>query len=355
MSGPFVVRRRRPDPPWRQAPPPKPETPLETIRDDLRSEIEALSAVLPAAGTRETPELNEDAARRLIGGFRAVSGAAGKAGHEVWFAALPAAAVRWAVEQGWEDVLPLLGETPRLDRLDLRGAGIERLNLLHCDLRKAQLEGVVAEGADLRNTILFEAGLEEACLRRVSLDGAEMDRASARKADLSFSRLDFAQAGETDFRGANLTYARFSRATLGASSRYSRRIGRKLELAAANFERARLLGANLEAAWCFQCNFSHASCNGALFRGAALREANFKFANLQGADFTGADLRGANLERATLSSANLAGADLRNARNLPLDRLREARRWREALYDPHTAKQLGLAAAAAAGPEFFLA
>ncbi len=88
-------------------------------------------------------------------------------------------------------------------------------------------------------------------------------------------------------------------------------LGRKADLAGANFEKADLMGAELQGANLLRANLQGADLLLADLRGACLIEADLSEANLVSTNLRGASLVGANLSTATgLVARQLAGASL---------------------------------------------
>jgi hypothetical protein len=102
---------------------------------------------------------------------------------------------------------------------------------------------------------------------------------------------------ERDFEKAYLVGANLQRANLRDS----------------NFVSACLQGANLQGANLERTDLEEANLHGARLEGVRLNEAHLERANLQGADLERARLQGANFEGAKLEGANLEGARLYEA------------------------------------------
>jgi len=92
-------------------------------------------------------------------------------------------------------------------------------------------------------------------------------------------------------------------------------------------------------------DLSKANLIGAVLRGADLKKANLQGAhlwkaNLREANLEKADLREAILHKANLQEANLRGADLRGV--VRITEIKDARNWREAVYDADFRAKLGI-------------
>jgi uncharacterized protein YjbI with pentapeptide repeats len=88
-----------------------------------------------------------------------------------------------------------------------------------------------------------------------------------------------------------------------------------------------------------------ADLRGVFLRSANLSNANLKHAELSGAtlvnaDLRNADLRNANISRVDFHGANLTGADLTDARNPPVESIKSAIGWKEAIFNAQLQKQL---------------
>ena len=148
-------------------------------------------------------------------------------------------------------------------------------------------------------------------------------------------------APEADLKGINLAEADLSNAYLSGA-----------DLSFANLSNANLASANL-----METNLSNANLSNAHLTGANLGYANFIEANLHNVDFVGANLLGANFVRANLvyayfgdvnfSQSILKDAKLKQAKffgveNLTAEQIKDARDWKEAIYDTVLLKKLGL-------------
>uniref|UniRef100_UPI0011777061 NACHT domain-containing protein n=1 Tax=Calothrix rhizosoleniae TaxID=888997 RepID=UPI0011777061 len=168
--------------------------------------------------------------------------------------------------------------------------------LISADLSRAFLCG-----ADLMHANLSDANLSDANLRDANLIGADLCDANLSRAELS---------------GAFLCDADLSDAFLS-----------RTELSRANLVNAFL---------------SHAYLIDAFLCGADLSDAYFGDANLSVADLSGALFSNADLNGAYLLGANLSGANLSHAKNLTPKRVKTAKNWEQAIYDPEFRQQLGL-------------
>ncbi len=145
---------------------------------------------------------------------------------------------------------------------------------------------------------LDKAELRGAQLQRVDLTGACLNEANLRDADLTGAFL-----GRANLRGANLQGACLNRAFLASA-----------DLGGAFLGGANLKGANLQKASLRGAYLDRANLNRATLEGATLRDAILHKASLRGAILGGADLSGAILHGASLGSADLTGADLTGAK-----------------------------------------
>lgn len=136
---------------------------------------------------------------------------------------------------------------------NLRGADLREANLRRTNLDRALLPEVNLVGADLREANLREVYLSGADLRGKDLSGVDLFWAFLGGADLREANLREAKLIGTDLRGANLSEANMVGATLwetqligadvsGADLRQANLRGTNLNLAGANFARARSSG-----------------------------------------------------------------------------------------------------------------
>ncbi|MDJ0690855.1 MAG: pentapeptide repeat-containing protein [Xenococcaceae cyanobacterium MO_188.B32] len=148
-------------------------------------------------------------------------------------------------------------------------------------------------------------------------------------------------APEADLKGINLSGADLSNAFLSG-----------VDLSFANLSHANLSHANL-----VETNLSNANLSNAHLTTADLSFANLIEANLYNVDFVGANLVGTNFVRANLSSAyfgdvNFSQSILKDAKlkqtkffgvkNLTKEQIKEARNWKEAIYDTALLNKLNL-------------
>jgi uncharacterized protein YjbI with pentapeptide repeats len=164
-------------------------------------------------------------------------------------------------------------------------------NLADADLEEAVLPNTNLAGANFEGAYLIDANLAGANLEGANFEGASLEN--------------------TNFEGANLTNANFKDVETMESTKFNRAIliganlenanGKETELNAAN-----LSGANLTNANMIVPRLALANLQGANLQGARIYAANLRDANLQGVN-----LQGANLEDGDLTNANLRGADLR--------------------------------------------
>lgn len=150
-------------------------------------------------------------------------------------------------------------------------------------LRGIQMRDAVLREFDLSNTELAEADLRgsfllDASLRNTDLSGANLEKAYLEKVDMSQADLSHTYAALCDCRGAN-----FARATLVCAN-----------LEASLFIQANLENADLEGANLSRVNFQDAVLSNTNFHGSRCHGANFLGARVDGCDFRNADLREAN-------------------------------------------------------------
>jgi uncharacterized protein YjbI with pentapeptide repeats len=194
----------------------------------------------------------------------------------------------------------------RLERADLAGVNLSRVNLSNAALGGADLSGVDLGGANLSRAKLSNANLTGANLSRANLSEAVFNRANLSGAMLSLTNLTKAVGNGANLGKAVLSGALLHEATLGG----------------ADFTAADVSGADLGRAYLGDATFSAANLRsgdfrGANLRGAKLHEANLSLADLSGAnlalaDLSGADLTGANLRGTDLTLANLSNAEVTN-------------------------------------------
>ena len=100
-----------------------------------------------------------------------------------------------------------LGNDPKGEMANLRGADLREANLRWANLRGADLREANLSGADLRGANLRGANLREATLSWADLRGADLRVADLREADLSGADLSGADLREANLSGANLDYS----------------------------------------------------------------------------------------------------------------------------------------------------
>lgn len=173
---------------------------------------------------------------------------------------------------------------------------LTRLNLGRLSLFYADLVGINLEGADLRKADFRCINFRGANFQRANLSGLAMGSHSL--IDCDFSKATFrGEQGNTSFvranaRGSNfgatdLSGLDFSGATLDEASI------RMASLDGANFERASLVGVELNNSSCRKTRFYETDLKGVDFSGADLSEACFVRADLSGSQFIRANLSGA--------------------------------------------------------------
>ncbi len=166
---------------------------------------------------------------------------------------------------------------------------IEQMNQQHHARLLATKE---CQECDLTKADLHEKNLHKAQLRRVNLSGANLSKTNLTEADLGYANLKDADLGD-----------------------------------------ALLCGANLAFAYLNDTNLSNA---------------NLSFATLSNTNFSGANLSNAKLintiwdDDTNLERANIGGADFRKVLNLTPEKVKTAKNWEKACYDPDFHKQLGL-------------
>ena len=154
---------------------------------------------------------------------------------------------------------------------------------------------------DLSRSWLQGASLRGARLQRANLVGAQLQGA-----DLMSARLQGANLADAKLQGAHLEDARLQATFIeGAQLQGAHLVAVRLQ--GTDLESAQLQGANLMAA---QLQWAHLV--GAQLQGADLMGAQLQGANLVDARLQGADLRNARLQGAHLMNAQLQGTDLTN-------------------------------------------
>ena len=161
---------------------------------------------------------------------------------------------------------------------------------------------------------LVKAGLKVADFTGADLEGAKLmklcaghDPANFKCANLTSTNLERAFLSYGVFKNTNLYNTKLDSSTLCEAdfshSHGDRPSFRGAYLIEANFDGAKIPGADLTASEAMKV----------IFRKSDLRGANLHYANFEGADFRGADLRGCNFVGARLRWALFEGADLRGA------------------------------------------
>ncbi|BAU12609.1 pentapeptide repeat-containing protein [Leptolyngbya sp. NIES-3755] len=204
-----------------------------------------------------------------------------------------------------------LNRTQTIDKVDgsgfylaqiaLTGLNLRGMNLCHADLRACDLDGT-----DLEDSDLIQADFTRAYLGKANLRNTKLSKAILKQVNVADR-----QTKQSDFSHADLTEAELTQAQLSGSI----------------FTNAVLYSADL--------------------RSANLREADLRYAILSRANFTNADLSQADLSYANLVNTKLEGADLYKARFIQakisdFDRIKAAKNWETADYDPIVREKLGL-------------
>ena len=278
-------------------------------------------SMLNDGSPKPRPGNGESAIARLACCWLAIIGAVALAGAAGCSAITTAQAAETTRKLTAREVVHMLFQAKRGERVDLsgsdlsgldlsgvdfKGADLSRSNLFGADLSDANLSGADLTGAVLDRTVLVRTNFGSAAMRDASLLRPSVapnlqfvpdDLPSFRNADLRGVKIT-ARLGGADFSGANLTAADFAPASergLGGTPTHG--------LSRTNFAGAILVDANMAG---LTLAFS-------TFRGADLRGANLTGADLSNADLTGADLSRANLAGADMSGADLSGANLAGA------------------------------------------
>ena len=120
--------------------------------------------------------------------------------------------------QVWDVQKGTILEKDNLDRVDLRGENLKRVDLIEANLSRANLSGADIKwndlieanliGANLREADLREADLREADLDLADLSGADLSGANLREADLIRADLREANLKRVDLIGANLSWGK---------------------------------------------------------------------------------------------------------------------------------------------------
>lgn len=164
-------------------------------------------------------------------------------------------------------------------------------------------ERIMLRNANLQKVDLAGLSLEKACLREVNLQGANLDGANLKEADLYKANLESDLGGGGPFTSL-----------------------KKVDLQQANLQGSNLNGVNLTNANIKRVNLQGASLIDATLKWADLEQANLTNANLETADLFGANLKGVDFQGANLDGANLGKADLQGAKNLNEDQIKETQR-----------------------------
>lgn len=174
----------------------------------------------------------------------------------------------------------------------------EQLNKILEDHRK----WLIDEGgmrADLRLTNLSKANLEKVNLRGAYLERADLSKANLKGADLRGAYLRGSDLSNANLMGADLGYSYLKGSDLSYSCLFKANL-LEVELEGANLSKSNLEGASLEGA-CLRYSY---------LKGATLKDTDLRWTDLEGANLSYSDLKGANLK-----GANLKGTDLRHIRH----------------------------------------
>lgn len=206
-----------------------------------------------------------------------------------------------------------LGEA-NLRMTNLKNASLAYANLTYANLTGATLLGCKLDRTNLYGAALTRVDIDSDTLTGANLEGVILGDADLREVKLSYRNMTGINLGRANLEGANLERGHLGGAYLG-----------RAKLKNANLEGATLLdaflvdanltGANLKAAYLVEATLFEAMLKGANLKGASLKRADLREAilcdaNLEGADLSSADLRRADLNGANLKDANLAGAKL---------------------------------------------
>ena len=168
-------------------------------------------------------------------------------------------------------------------------------------------KGNVLKGAHLERRNLIGARLEGAGLMNARLEGANLTGAFLTMTDLELAHLEGAILRDAHLEGVYLADAHLEGAYLERAFLTPHFEGTPREMTRrAILRNAHLEGAHLEGAYLTGARLEGAHLEGAFLTGAILREAHLVGADLTGADLTGADLTGANLTG--VIGANFVGA-----------------------------------------------
>ncbi|MBE9140566.1 pentapeptide repeat-containing protein [Nodosilinea sp. LEGE 07088] len=208
-----------------------------------------------------------------------------------------------------------------LSRSNFSDTNLEVAQIENSNLQDANLQGLTLQWSRLINVILKGSNLENANLTESLLQKVVIDNAILSGTNFRKSRLMEVSLKKSDFEDSYLSGVDLSYADL-----------KDLNLQFFDLDDAILKGADLENAVLDEADLKNVDFEEAIlvrvsFRGANLKAAIFKGANLQEADFTG---------------ARLLGTDFRSAVNLSPDKVKMAKHWRAAIYDPEMRKELGL-------------
>ncbi len=180
------------------------------------------------------------------------------------------------------------------------------------------------------------AGVKGANLKEASLRGAYGYNVFLVKAKMENANLSGARFEEADLRGADLQKAQLVNGFFHESL----------------FDKATLVGANLNFIGCARCSFKSANLDSSDLSGSFLAKANLQAATLQSASLldanlteaslVGADLRNTNMLDVRLHDANIKYVYFVNAAGLTPQQVKQARHWKWALFDNSLRKKLGI-------------
>ena len=170
-------------------------------------------------------------------------------------------------------------------RVDLKGAVIPRIQLIHLDLSKALMHNCKLPRANIANTDLTDTFLIEADLSRAEF------------IEVTFKRTRFSG---TKLVGAMLRDAKMAR--VGFHNR-------------TNLSEANLEGADLTGAIFMKAILADVWLKDAILLDAGFLQTDLKGARMMRADLTGAHFFDANLKGANLAGANVSGVEFSNNGN----------------------------------------
>ena len=168
----------------------------------------------------------------------------------------------------------------------------------------------------------------------VNLSGLEI-----RRTQLVYLNLEEADLSYSNFQGSNLNNSQFTGANFNESNLENTKFFR------AKLNNVFLRNAQLNNAELPSAELNQAKLNNAELRGANLTNAQLKNADLTGANFTNAQLNrvnfeGADFKGAIWTNAELQKANFTNAKNLDPVKIREAKNWITATYNPEFVPEL---------------